>query len=131
VRARRLLIAVLAVVLCAGAPAGALAASAVTAGAKVDAEVLGASAVRRASGKRVVVVELVADERIRVLVRVLRDQELVAFSRVFRLKPARWTITLPLPNDLTRGRAGVVVRMEDRSGNVRTYRQPVRVPARP
>ena len=94
----------------------------------VDAEVLGAAAVRRSEGRRAVVVELVTDERISVTVRVIRYQTVLRRSRLFQLRPGRWAISVALPRETTRGRARVVVRLEDRGGTVDVFRQPIVIP---
>ena len=95
----------------------------------VDAEVLGVSVVPRANGQRVAFTELLTDEVIRVEVRIIRYQTVVARKTVRRLGPGRWAITLSLPAALARGRARAQVRLEDLAGTVAWYRQPVRVPA--
>ena len=94
----------------------------------VDAEVLGATAVRRSEGRRAVVVELVTDERISVTVRVIRYQTVLRRSRLFQLRPGRWAISVALPRETARGRARVVVRLEDRGGAVDVFRQPIVIP---
>ena len=94
----------------------------------VDAEMLRATAVPKSDGRRAVIVELRADERITAAARVIRYQTVVARSRLFRLRPGRWILYVPLPADLAPGRAGVAVRLTDRRGNTETFRQPIRVP---
>lgn len=98
-------------------------------GPVVDAEVLGVSVVRRANGARVVFTELRTDEVIRVEVRIIRYQTVVTRRIVRELRPGRWVVTLSLPAALARGRARAQVRLEDRTGAVAWYRQPIRVPA--
>ena len=63
----------------------------------VDAEMLRATAVPRSDGQRAVIVELRADERITAAARVIRYQTVVARSRLFRLRPGRWILYVPLP----------------------------------
>ena len=94
----------------------------------VDAEVLGVSVVQRASGARVVFTELRTDEVIRVEVRIIRYQTVVARHTVRELRPGRWVVVLSLPDTLARGRARAQVRLQDRAGAVAWYAQPIRVP---
>ena len=68
------------------------------------------------------------DERISVTVRVIRYQTVLRRSRLFQLRPGRWAISVSLPRETTRGRARVVVRLEDRDGAVDVFRQPIVIP---
>ena len=95
----------------------------------VDAEVLGVSVVRRANGQRVVFTELRTDEVIRVEVRIIRYQTVVARYVERRLRPGRWAVVLSLPATLAHGRARAQVRLQDRAGAVAWYGQPIRIPA--
>jgi hypothetical protein len=109
--------------------ATAVRAAAPTAGG-VDAEVLGVSVVPRSHGRRAVIAELRTDERITVSLRVIRYQSVLARSKVFRMGPGRWFISMPLSASVSAGRARVVVRLEDRAGHVAAYRQPIQIPGR-
>lgn len=94
----------------------------------VDAEVLGISVVRRADGSRAVHAEIRTDEVLRLELRVIRYQSVIARIAVRRLRPDRWLVTLALPATLTPGRARAQVRLEDRGGAVAWYGQPIRIP---
>ena len=60
----------------------------------VDAEVLGISVVRRADGSRAVHAEIRTDEVLRLELRVIRYQSVIARIAVRRLRPDRWLVTL-------------------------------------
>jgi hypothetical protein len=98
--------------------------------AAVDARVLAVSVVPRYGGRRGIVAEFKADERITVELRVIRYQSVIARSKVFKLCPGRWIYTMAIAANVGAGRARVAVRMEDSAHNVARYRQPIRIPPR-
>lgn len=96
----------------------------------VDAEVLSVLVVPRSQGRRGVIMEFRARERITVELRVIRYQSIVARTKTFNVRPGRWLTTLSLPANAGAGRARVLVRLQDRAGHIAWYRQLIRIPAR-
>ena len=95
----------------------------------VDADVLGASTHRTASGKRVLQAEIRTDEVIRVRLQLIRNGRVILSKTIATFRPGQTTVRLTIPAGVAGGRATAKVILTDRHGNTDTFRQPVRVPS--
>jgi hypothetical protein len=96
---------------------------------EADATLRSAAVSTRPDGKRVITIEIQADERVRVSIRLERGFRLLAAKNVSGVGAGFRTFVLVIPEGVTRGRARLEVTFRDEAGNVEADTRSVRVPA--
>ena len=95
----------------------------------LDAELLSAKRGKSKLGKRVFRAEISADERISVLVELVRGGTVVASKRVSRFNEGTRLVVLGVPNAIKAGKATLRITLEDLAHNKATLTRSVRVQA--